>query len=266
MRLAIGQTPARNLVEDNVTAACSLVREAQAHDAELLLLSELFLSGYRPGAIAADPQRLAVTLDDPRLAPLVESVRGCGVPVALGAALRDTGTGELRNAMLWFRADGTVQHVYSKIHLWTSERTVFTPGDRQAIVDFGGLLLGIGICYDAGFPEFGRCYARTKADAVLFGSAFAVGDEQHRYGIYHPARALENGIYVAVANCIGTVDSREYFGHSQVFDRQGRRLLDLEPSVQLGVADLVANDDDAGLVDYLTDLRPKLFEPDYFEG
>jgi 5-aminopentanamidase len=265
MRLAVGQPTTRNLLEDNVAAACSLVREAKAQDAQLLLLSELFLSGYCPRAIAADPQRLAVTLDDPRLSPLVEAVRACGVPVALGAALRDTGTGELRNAMLWFRADGAVQHVYSKIHLWTAERPVFTPGDRQAVVDFGGLRLGIGICYDAGFPEFVRSYARAKADAVLFGSAFAVGDEQHRYGIYHPSRALENGIYVAVANCMGVVDSREYFGHSQVFDRQGRRLLDLEPSVQLGVADL-ADESDTRLVDYLTDLRPTLFEPDHFEG
>jgi predicted amidohydrolase len=266
MRLAIGQPPARNRLEDNVAAACVLVREASAQDAQLLLLSELFLSGYRPTAIAADPQLLAVTFDDQRLSPLIEAVRECGVPVALGAALRDAGTGELRNAMLWFRADGSVQHVYSKIHLWTSERAVFTPGDRQALVNFAGLLLGIGICYDAGFPEFVRSYAHAKADAVLFGSAFAVGDEQRRYGIYHPSRALENGIYVAVANCIGTVDSREYFGHSQVFDRQGRQLLDVEPSVQLGVADLVAEDDGTGHVDFLTDLRPKLFEPDHFEG
>lgn len=265
MRLAVGQPPARDQVEDNVAAACVLVREARAQGAQLLLLSELFLSGYRPGAIADDPQRLAVTLNDPRLAPLVEAVQATGLPVALGAALQDASTGQLHNAMLWLRADGTVQHVYSKMHLWTAELPVFTPGDRQAIVDLGGIRLGIGICYDAGFPEFVRAYGRAKVDAVLFGSAFAVGDEQHRYGIYHASRALENGVYVAVANCIGIIDSREYFGQSQVFDRQGRRLLELESSVQLGVADLTT-ENDAGVVDYLTDLRPTPFEPDQFEG
>ena len=265
MRLAVGQPPARNQVEDNVAAACALVREAQTRDAQLLLLSELFLSGYRPGAIADDPHRFAVTIDDPRLDPLVEAVRATGMPVALGAALRDAGTGELRNAMLWLRADGTVQHVYSKVHLWTAELPVFTPGDRQAIVDLDGMRLGIGICYDAGFPEFVRAYGRAKVDAVLFGSAFAVGDEQHRYGIYHASRALENGVYVAVANCIGVADSREYFGQSQVFDRQGHLLLEIQPSVQLGVADLTT-ERDAGLVDYLTDLRSTPLEPDHFEG
>jgi predicted amidohydrolase len=167
--------------------------------------------------------------------------------------------------MLWFSAAGTVQHVYSKIHLWTAELPVFTPGDRQAIVDLGGMRLGIGICYDAGFPEFVRAYGRAKVDAVLFGSAYAVGDEQHRYGIYHASRALENGVHVAVANCIGVIDSREYFGRSEVFDRHGRRLLELESSVQLGVADLTT-ENDAALVDYLTDLRPMPFEPDQFEG
>jgi 5-aminopentanamidase len=264
VRLAVGQPPTRNRVEDNVATACSLVHQVRAQDAQLLLLSELFLSGYRPTAIAADPRRLAVTIDDSRLSPLVEAVRASEVTVVLGAALRDTVTGALRNAMIWFCTDGSVQHVYSKVHLWTSERSMFTAGDRQAVVDFGGLRLGIGICYDAGFPEFVRSYARVKADAVLFGSAFAVGDEQRRYRIYHPSRALENGIYVAVANCIGVIDSREYFGHSQVFDRHGRLMLDVEPSAQLGVADLVA--DERGAVDYLTDLRPNLFEPDHFEG
>src|ERR1700754_3751341 len=186
MRLALGQPPVPNSLEDNVTEACRLLREARSQSAQLLLLSELFLSGYRLQEIAADPQKLAVTVNDSRLTPLVEAVRANGVPVALGAALRDRG--ELRNAMLWITADGDVRHVYSKIHLWTAERPLFTPGDRQSIVEFCGIRLGIGICYDAGFPEFVRSYARAKVDAVLFGSAFAVGAEQHRYGIYHPSR------------------------------------------------------------------------------
>jgi predicted amidohydrolase len=266
MRLAVGQPPTRDAVEDNVAAAATLVRAAREEGAQLLLLPELQLSGYRLEAIAADAQRWAVTLDDSRLAPLVEEVSACGVSVVLGAAVQDAATGALRNAMLWFSADGAVQHVYSKVHLWTAERRVFTPGERQAVVDFRGVRLGIGICYDAGFPEFVRSYARAKVDGVLFGSAFAVGDEQHRYGIYHPARALENGIYVAVANCVGAIGVTEYFGRSQIFDRQGRCVLDVASNEQLGVADLTVEEHAIDLVDYLTDLRPVPSEPDRFEG
>jgi 5-aminopentanamidase len=266
MRLAIGQLPTRNAVEDNVAAAAMLVHEVRTRDAQLLLLPELFLSGYRPEAIAAAPERWAVTLDDSRLQPLVQAVRASGVAVALGAALKEPSTGALRNAMLWFGADGCVQHVYSKIHLWTSERRVFAPGDRQAVVDFHGLRMGIGICYDAGFPEFVRSYARAKVDVVLFASAFAVGQEQHRYSIYHPARALENGIYIAVANSVGAIGTSEYFGHSQVFDRQGRRVLDIASTDQFGVADLADEETEGELIDYLTDLRSTMSEPDRFEG
>lgn len=264
MRLAVGQPAMCDAVEDNVTAAAELVAKAQAQDAQLLLLPELCLSGYRPEGIGAQPDRWAVTLDDPRLRPLVDAVETTGVAVALGAALRRAE--ELHNATLWFRPDGTVEHVYSKIHLWTSERAVFTPGDRQAVVNCHGLRLGIGICYDAGFPEFVRSYARSGVDAVLFSSAFAAGQERRRYDIYHQARALENGVYVAVANCVGTIDTVEFFGRSQVFDRHGSCELDVAPADQFGVIELVTGQGDDELVPYLDHLRPMLSDPDRYEG
>lgn len=260
----MGQPAIRCSVEENVTAAAELVARAGAQDAQLLLLPELFLSGYRPEDIGAQPERWAVTIDDPRLQPLIRAVEAGNVAVALGAALRDTSG--LHNATLWFRPDGTVEHVYSKIHLWTSERPVFTPGGHQAVVDCHGLSLGIGICYDAGFPEFTRSYARAGVDAVLFSSAFAMGAEKHRYDIYHQARALENGIHVAVANCVGTIGTNEFFGQSQVFDRHGRCELDLPPTDQLGVTELVTGRGDVDLVPYLEHLRPTLSDPRHFEG
>jgi predicted amidohydrolase len=264
VRLAVGQPVIRHTVEDNVAAATDLVAQAHVQDARLLLLPELFLSGYRPEAVGAQPERWGVTLDDSRLQPLRRAVETTGVAVALGAALRRGD--ELHNAVLWFRANGTVEHVYSKIHLWTSERAVFTPGDRQAIIDCDGLYLGIGICYDAGFPEFVRSYARAGVDAVLFSSAFAVGPERYRYDVYHRARALENGVHVAVANCVGTIGAVEFFGHSQLFDRQGRCDLDVPPTDQLGVAELVAGQDAAELVPYLEHLRPTHSDPEHFKG
>lgn len=260
----MGQPAIRHTVEGNVAAAAELVVRAGKQNAQLLLLPELFLSGYRPEAIGSQPERWAVTLDDPRLKSLTRAVEASGVAVALGAALHDP-LG-LRNAMLWFRPDGTVEHVYSKIHLWTSERSVFIPGDHHAVVTCRGLRLGLGICYDAGFPEFVRAYARAGVDAVLFSSAFATGPEKHRYDIYHRARALENGVHIAVANCVGTIGAAEFFGHSQHFDRHGRCDLELPPTDQLGVIELAAGEDDIDLVPYLDHLRLNLSDPCHFEG
>jgi 5-aminopentanamidase len=264
VRLAVGQPAIRHSVEGNIDAAIELAATAGMQDVDVLLLPELFLSGYRPEDVGSQPERWAVTLDDPRLESLQRAAEASGVAVALGTALRDKGG--LHNAMLWFRPDGTVEHVYSKIHLWTSERTMFTPGDRQSVIDFHGLRLGLGICYDAGFPEFVRSYARAGVDAVLFSSAFAVGPERHRYDIYHQARALENGVHIAVANCVGTIGSDEFFGHSQVFDRSGRCQLDLPPTGQLGVTELAPGRADAELVPYLEHLRLTLSDPSHFEG
>ncbi|BDY26703.1 carbon-nitrogen hydrolase family protein [Mycolicibacterium mageritense] len=266
MRLALGQPPSRPSLGENILAAAELVEQASNNNAHLLLLPELFLSGYRLDAIANTPQEWVVTVTDARLQPLVRSAERHGVAVAVGAALHDAATATIHNATLWIRTDGSVEHVYSKVHLWEEERAVFAPGNRQAIVRCHDLTLGIGICYDAGFPEFTRSYAQAGVDAVLFSSAFATGNEQYRYDIYHPSRALENGVYVAVSNSVGIIDGSEFFGQSRVFDRSGRCMLNTPLAQSLAVAELSTASTDEQLVPFLKDLRSITVKPDYFKG
>ncbi|HZD71391.1 MAG TPA: nitrilase-related carbon-nitrogen hydrolase, partial [Actinomycetes bacterium] len=56
LTVAAGQAACAALdVHANVAAAADLVRRAADHGADLLVLPELFLTGYELGAIAADP-------------------------------------------------------------------------------------------------------------------------------------------------------------------------------------------------------------------
>lgn len=238
MRIAVGQAASRGDVEANVEAAVDLLAQARADDADLLLLGELFLPGYDVEAIGAN-RDLSVTLDDPRLSPLADACLRHGVAVAVGAAVHRRDGSRPENAVLWVTPDGAVHHPYSKIHLWRDEYDVFDAGARPALVEAAHLRLGLGVCYDAGFPELTRWYARHGAHAVLFSSAFTSDEGQrHRYDVYHPARALENGVYVAVADSTGGLGTQEFLGHSRLFDPRGRCVVDAGTHDGVSAADI----------------------------
>lgn len=259
MRLAVGQAQSSHDLDINVAAVVDLVEQTASAGGRLLLLSELFLNGYDLDEINKHPQAIAVT--DPRLGPIRRSCRAEGVSAIVGAAtavaLPESDEPYLHNSALWFGSDGSVRNVYDKIHLWAGERASFAPGERGVLLKFGGLTIGIGICYDAGFPEFCRAYAQAGADLILFASAFAMGNERTRYHIYNPARALESGAFVAVSNALGQLGGSVFFGESVIYDPYGVPVADAgdRPGVALIDVDRdVVNEAKASL-QYLQDLK-----------
>lgn len=230
-RVAVGQAAFSTDIATNVENAVRLRDAADAAGADLLVLSELFLPGYRLAGMGGDR---VVALDDPRLAPLVDSTSR--TEVLVGAAV-STPAG-LVNGILRFGPGRPAELAYAKMHLWEGERVDFVAGDALAIVEVAGLRIGLGVCYDAGFPEFSRAYARAGVDLIAFSSAFLEGEEGHRYEIYHAARALESGCYVVVSDAAGADGDDVFYGGSRILDPVGRLLADLGADGELAVVDV----------------------------
>ena len=222
-------------VEANVRTAAGLVVEAAGNGARLVVLPELFLTGYDP--VAWTPGH-GVTTDDPRLAPLADAAAEHGVVVVAGAALltnpdssavapRGESPGSQTNrgwlGVLVFDDAGAVLAPYAKQHLFDSERAFFVPGARGASIVVDGWELGLGICYDGCFPEHATAAAEAGAAAYLCPSAYFAGSE-HRRDLYYAARALDNGIYVVFAGLTGRCGELEFGGGSAVYDPEGRPL------------------------------------------
>lgn len=249
-RVAIGQLPFTADVATNVRAAAVLAREAASAGAAVLVLSELVLCGYRVNGLDAGR---TVGLDDERLAPLTAAA---GIDVLAGAAVR-TRTGRV-NGIVRFRAGHAPELVYEKVHLWAAEEHAFRAGRRLSVVTAGGLRIGLGVCYDAGFPELARAYAAHDVDLLAFSSAFLAGDEAARYDIYHAARALESGCYLVVSDALGDDGEDTFLGHSRAYGTHGEILADLAETPGIAVVDV-----DPGQVrrtrralPYLVDRRP----------
>ncbi|MFJ8039481.1 carbon-nitrogen hydrolase family protein [Kitasatospora sp. NPDC096147] len=202
LTLSAGQAPCVPLdVPANVTTAAGLVRRAAAEGSRLLVLPELFLTGYELAGITAAADTLPLRPDDPRLDPLAAACAETGTAVVAGAPTRDAESGRLRISVLVLGRDGRFVTQYDKQHSTPNERAAgFSPGTRGASLTLDGWRLGLGICWDLGFPEHARAAALDGAHAYLLGAMLGRGSGAHQRATVLPARALDNTCYVLLAN------------------------------------------------------------------
>jgi predicted amidohydrolase len=203
----------------NTTRAGELMMAAGDCAADVVVLPELFLSGYDLPGLQTAPDRYAVELGDHYCDELAQAARDANVTAVVGAAVQ-TASG-LANAALIVCPKRGVIDAYAKVHLWGAEKEIFSPGDRLLAVERAGVKFGIAICYDVGFPEHIRQLVLAGADAIVSPSAFAEGEEHRRYDLYFPMRALENTVYVAVSNALGRQGGLEMFGESRIYGPDG---------------------------------------------
>ncbi|MFE2723177.1 carbon-nitrogen hydrolase family protein [Kitasatospora sp. NPDC059327] len=239
LRIAAAQAQAvAGDIPANVATVAELVREAASAGVRLVLFAEKFLSGYEPELIRTDPLKYSVQPGDPRLAPIADACRESGTAAVVGAAVRDA-DGGLRISALVFGPDGSLATRYDKQYLFKSERDTYRPGDTDRTLQLDGWRLGLGICYDSGFPEHARAAALDGCHAYLVGALFSVGHGHHESRTWFPARALDNTLYTVLANHIGVTGDWQTCGASAVWSPDGRLLAEAGPDRrELVVVDL----------------------------
>jgi predicted amidohydrolase len=211
----------------NVATAAELVRHAAGEGADLLVLPELFLTGYELEAIAADPETLAVRAGDARLDPLRRACAESETGAVVGAPVRDEETGELHISALVLGRDGEPAARYDKQHVDPAERAAgFNPGASGCTVTLDGWRLGLGICWDSSYPEHARAAALDGCHAYLVGAMFDRGRGAHKRATVCPARALDNACYLVLANHCGPSGPHDGCGHSAVWGPDGALLAD----------------------------------------
>ncbi|WP_086667408.1 carbon-nitrogen hydrolase family protein [Lentzea kentuckyensis] len=218
LRVAAAQAcPVAGDIDANAATVAGLVRQANAR---VVVLPEKFLSGYEPDLVGSDPARYAVHATDDRLAPIADAARETGTVAIVGAATHQDG--ELFISSLVFGPRGDVIARYDKQFLFGSERKLFTPGARGCTIEVDGWQLGLGICYDCGFPEHARAAANDGAHAYLVSALFSVGNGFHESRTWLPARALDNTAYVLLANHVGSTGGWNACGGSAIWGPDGR--------------------------------------------
>jgi deaminated glutathione amidase len=242
MRIALGQLVSSARKEENLEAARHAIREARRNGADLLLLPEVFMTYLAPS-----DSRTAASVAEPTdghfVSALAHEARahnlyvGCGIWEKVpGEHIRAFNTavllGPRGDLLLAYRKT----HRYDAFGFRESDRTIAgtdAPGTVRTPLGTLALL----VCYELRFPELMRMITLDGADVILLPAAWVVGSlkEQHWMTLVQ-ARAIENTVFVAAANQVGTMCT----GRSLLVDPMGVILADggEEPGLVLGEVDL----------------------------
>lgn len=210
MKIALGQTVGiPGDVPANLQLMSRLAGKAASEGADLLLLPELFLSGYN---IGDQVQRLAERSDGPAATAAGAIATDAGLALIYGYP--ELGSGGVYNSALMLDRTGKPVANYRKTHLWGEfERRQFRAGAETALFEFAGARFGVMICYDIDFPELARHYATNGADAIIALSATTIPYPVVPRRLI-PARAYENRLFVLFCDRAGTEHGLTYAGES----------------------------------------------------
>jgi predicted amidohydrolase len=259
MKIGIFQGPAaEGSVAEMLGAMQRAASQAAAAGVRLLILPELFLTGYNIGADAI--RALAQKVDGPAAQAAAEIARRHGIALLYGYPELDRG--QVFNAALLIERDGRPLANFRKLHLFGAlDGAVYTPGDDPAVMaEIDGLKIGILICYDVEFPELVRGLALRGADLIAVPTAQMQPYEFVPRTLI-PARAYENSVFVAYANRCGVEGELVYTGESIIAGPDGSHLARAGAREEMIFADL----DPALLAKarvlntFLADRRPGLY-------
>ena len=182
---------------------------ARLNHVDLLLLPELFLTGYN---IGDQVKAWAEPADGKSFQNIAALAQRHGITIHYGYA--EKANGHLYNAAQAISPDGQRCHHYRK-HLLPPgfESTYFTTGDQAHLFTLKGFSITTLICYDAEYAELARHVAALGADIILVPTALgAQWGWVARQMI--PTRAYENGVFLAYANHAGQENEMAYLGES----------------------------------------------------
>jgi len=224
-------------VDRNLEHIERVVAEAAAAGAKLVVLPEAAVTGYVFENLdeALTVAQRAVAVAEQRLA---DAAVKAGVALIVGTL--EAEAREVFNTALIFSGDGR-RFRYRKMHLpYLGVDRFATPGpDAPEVYDLAGMRVGVLICYDLRFPEAARICALEGADLVALPTNWPVGVEFHP-GIFAPARAAENHVYLLACDRVGEERGTTFIGRSILLDCNGKELAvasDTEEAILFGDVD-----------------------------
>lgn len=226
-QVAVAQQPATlGDVAANTRLAVDEIAAAGARGDDLLVFPETYLNGYMFDSADA-VKRSALSLGDAALEAVADACAQHGVHTVVGFLERDGD--EVYNSAATFGPGGLLG-TYRKQHLpFLGADRFVSPGRDRAprVVSTSFGQVGTMICFDLRFPESARELALQGADIIAMPTAWPLhatflADHVTR------VRALENLVFLAVADRADEESGTQFLGRSQIVGPDGAVVLDAQ--------------------------------------
>ncbi|MFC1992278.1 carbon-nitrogen hydrolase family protein [Chloroflexota bacterium] len=217
MRFGVAQIRLSNEIGTNVEKMSSYLRSAVSLGVDFLCFPECSLTGYIRDFHNIDWDEVAQGLDK-----LQEAVATEGVIIAVGTPHAEVS--KLYNAAIVISADDRLK--YFKHHLTDFDKQYFAEGQDRLSFEVKGTKCSLLICRDQDDPQLAQEYARADTKIIFFLAAhyYPMAEARRKVNKNRAlpiARAVENRLFVAKANAVGSQGKYVNLGHSMIVDPEG---------------------------------------------
>jgi len=220
----------------NLSKAERFIKEAAKKEARLIVLPELFDTGYNFES-KDEVEEIAQQIPDGETTLfLMEQAREHELFIVAGTAEKDE-KGKLYNSAVIVGPIGSGYiGKYRKIHLFYREKLFFEPGNLGFhVFNIGIAKVGLMICFDWFFPEAMRTLALKGADIVAHPANLVMPYAPRAM----PIRSLENRVFSITANRIGEERGLRFIGMSQINSPKAEVLLRAsEDKEEVGIVEI----------------------------
>ncbi|MBC7086338.1 MAG: carbon-nitrogen family hydrolase [Methanomethylovorans sp.] len=211
---------------DNFKKAMSMAANAVLSGADILVLPEVFTTGFCYERIS----HMAEEAPFPTLDKLIEfsKTNKCAV---IGSIIEM----QTQKAVpTYYNLGFCVEHgklvgIHRKCHLFKKEQNYFSAGNsiHPIFLEKYGVCIGLEICYELRFPEISRKLALEGADILITIAQFPY-PRNNVWKTLALARSIENQIPHIACNIVGSSPSLSFFGGSLIIDASGNILAEAD--------------------------------------
>ncbi|MEK4344762.1 N-carbamoylputrescine amidase [Paenibacillus sp. FSL P4-0184] len=277
VKVAATQMSCSSNIDENISKAETLVREAAAQGAQIILLQELFETPYFCQKEKADYYAYATELEHNKAINHFTAIAK-ELQVVLPISFYEKKNYARYNSLAVIDADGTILGKYRKSHIpdgpGYEEKFYFNPGDTGFKVwNTRYAKIGVGICWDQWYPEAARVMSLMGAEILFYPTAIGSEpqdgsiDSKDHWQTCMLGHAAANLIPVVASNRIGEeIDedsSINFYGSSFIAGPQGNKIVEAgrdEQAVIVSEFDLDALE--IGRIEWgvFRDRRPDLYK------
>jgi len=222
----------------NIARVSTLVRDAAARGAQIVLPPELFEGEY---FCRIEDEALFATARPTAEHPAVLAMQRLAdaLSIWIPTSFFEADGPHYYNSLAMIEPGGRIAGVYRKSHIpdgpGYEEKFYFRPGNTGFKTwDVPGARVGVGVCWDQWYPETARAMMLMGADLLFYPTA--IGSEPHDQSL-DTARlwrramighAVSNVVPIIAANRVGTEHGQTFYGTSFICDERGDIIAELD--------------------------------------
>jgi N-carbamoylputrescine amidase len=277
VKVAATQMSCSTNIEENISKAEKLVREAAAQGAQIILLQELFETPYFCQKEKSDYYVYATELEHNKAVNHFKKIAK-ELQVVLPISFYEKKNYARYNSLAVIDADGEVLGKYRKSHIpdgpGYEEKFYFNPGDTGFKVwNTRYAKIGVGVCWDQWYPEAARCMALMGAEILFYPTAIGSEpqdssiDSKDHWQTCMLGHAASNLIPVIASNRIGKETDEEssinFYGSSFIAGPQGNKIAEAgRTDEEVLTAEFDLDELEVGRIEWgiFRDRRPELYK------